>query len=78
MQFEVNTALPVGLLSSPETAKLPPYYSLHHCPGTSGVDALVRSWAVHNAYAMPRFNASVHTATCGCAGSVHTGCAIGA
>lgn len=49
----------VDLFASSENAHLPVFYSLHRCPGTSGVNALLQSWSGHNAYALPPFNTSV-------------------
>lgn len=49
----------VDLFASDTNTQLPVFYSLHRCPGTSGVNAFLQPWRGHNAYANPPFSTSV-------------------
>ncbi|GLI70014.1 hypothetical protein VaNZ11_014748 [Volvox africanus] len=43
----------VDLFASHINTQLPCFFSRHHCPGSSGVNALLQPWTGHNAYGRP-------------------------
>ncbi len=49
----------VDLFASDTNTHLPRFFSLHRCPGTSGVNAFLQSWQGLNGFANPPLETSI-------------------